>query len=90
MMPIASLRPIRTIVTQLGVLIELREAPKGIRLISEVVSSELRSEEINASLATNDVADWLTINDNVKLGSIAALHHRSLCQETRPLLAHPL
>ena len=69
-MPTASLSPIGTITAQLGDQIELGEGPKGTRLVSDVVSLKLTSEKVNASLATNDAADWLTISDNGKLGSL--------------------
>jgi len=69
-MPTASLSPIGIITAQLGDQIELGEGPKGRRLISDVISLEFKSDKINASLATNDAADWLTISDNGKLGSL--------------------
>ena len=67
-MPTATLSPIGTITAQLGDQIELGEGPKGRRLISDVLSVELTSDKVNATLATNDAADWLTISDNGKLG----------------------
>ena len=70
MKPIASLSLIGTITAQLGTQIELGEGPKGTRLISDVVSLKLTSEKVNATLATNDAADWLTISENGKLGSL--------------------
>tara|TARA_B100001250_G_scaffold34030_1_gene27574 strand:+ start:561 stop:992 length:432 start_codon:yes stop_codon:yes gene_type:complete len=69
-MPTASLSPIGIITAQLGDQIELGEGPKGRRLISDVISLEFKSDKINASLATNDAADWLTISNNGKLGSL--------------------
>ena len=69
-MPTASLSPIGIITAQLGDQIELGEGPKGRRLISDVISLEFKSDQINASLATNDAADWLTISNNGKLGSL--------------------
>ena len=50
--------------------IELGSGPKGVRLISDVVSLEVASERVKASLATNDAADWLTISDNGTLGCL--------------------
>jgi hypothetical protein len=70
MKPIASLSLIGTITAQLGTQIELGEGPKGTRLISDVVSLKLTSEKVNATLATNDAADWLTISENGKLGTL--------------------
>ena len=59
-----------TITAQLGDQIELGSGPKGVRLISDVVSLEVASERVKASLATNDAADWLTISDNGTLGCL--------------------
>ena len=70
MKPIASLVPMGTLTEQLGDQIELGSGPKGVRLISDVVSVEVESDRIKASLATNDAADWLTISDNATLGCL--------------------
>ena len=70
MRPIARSSPIGTITAELGNQIELGEEPKGTRLISDVVSLKLTSEKVNATLATNDAADWLTISEGGKLGSL--------------------
>ena len=64
MKPVATLVPMGTITAQLGDQIELGSGPKGVRLISDVVSVEVDSDRIKASLATNDAADWLTISDS--------------------------
>jgi hypothetical protein len=70
MKPKANLVPMGTITAQLGDQIELGSGPKGDRLISDVVSLEVNSERVKASLATNDAADWLTISDNGTLGCL--------------------
>ena len=70
MKPEADLVPMGTITAQLGDQIELGSGPKGDRLISDVVSLEVTSERVKASLATNDAADWLTISDNGTLGCL--------------------
>jgi hypothetical protein len=70
MEPKANLVPMGTITAQLGDQIELGSGPKGDRLISDVVSLEVNSERVKASLATNDAADWLTISDNGTLGCL--------------------
>jgi len=70
MEPKANLVPMGTITAQLGDQIELGSGPKGVRLISDVVSLEVVSERVKASLATNDAADWLTISDNGTLGCL--------------------
>ena len=70
MKPVATLVPMGTITAQLGQQIELGSGPKGVRLISDVVSVEVDSDRVKASLATNDAADWLTISDNGTLGCL--------------------
>ena len=69
MKPAASLVPVGTLTAQLGDQIELGPGPKGVRLISDVLSVEVESDRIKASLATSD-ADWLTISDNGTLGCL--------------------
>ena len=70
MNPVATLVPMGTITAQLGDQIELGSGPKGVRLISDVVSVEVDSDRVKAALATNDVADWLTVSDNGTLGCL--------------------
>ena len=70
MNPVATLVPMGTITAQLGDQIELGAGPKGIRLISDVVSVEVDTDRVKASLATNDAADWLTVSDNGTLGCL--------------------
>ena len=43
---------------------------RGMRLISDVVSVQVDSDRVKASLATNDAADWLTVSDNGTLGCL--------------------
>ena len=70
MNPVATLVPMGTITAQLGDQIELGPGPKGVRLIGDVVSVEVDSDRVKASLATNDAADWLTVSDNGTLGCL--------------------
>ena len=70
MNPVATLVPMGTITAQLGDQIELGSGPKGVRLISDVVSVEVDCDRVKASLATNDAADWLTVSDNGTLGCL--------------------
>ena len=70
MNPVATLVPMGTITAQLGDQIELGSGPKGMRLISDVVSVQVDSDRVKASLATNDAADWLTVSDNGTLGCL--------------------
>ncbi|MDG1888375.1 MAG: DUF3237 domain-containing protein [Alphaproteobacteria bacterium] len=55
---------------QLGDMVEVGGGPKGPRVVVDVVSIDLQSDKITASLATNDAADWLTIADDGKLGCL--------------------
>jgi ribosomal protein S1 len=55
---------------QLGDMVEVGGGPKGPRVIVDVVSIDLQSDKITASLATNDAADWLTIADDGKLACL--------------------
>ena len=64
MKPVATLVSMGTITAKLGDQIQLGPGPKSARLISDVVSVEVDSDRVKASLATNDAADWLTISDN--------------------------
>ena len=43
---------------KLGDFIEVGEGPKGTRLVVDVLEVTLTSDKVNASLATNDGADW--------------------------------
>lgn len=64
------LKPLGTMNVQLGDTIEVGEGPKGARLVADVLSVNLTGDRITAELATNDAADWLTVSDNGKLGSL--------------------
>ena len=70
MNPVATLVPMSRIKAPLGDKIELGFGPKGARLISDVVSVQVDSDRVNASLATNYAADWLTVSDNGTLGCL--------------------
>ena len=70
MKPVATLVPMGTVTAKLGDQIELGYGPKGVRLISDVVSVEVDSDRVKASLATNNAADWLTVSDNGTLGCL--------------------
>ena len=64
------LKPLGTMVVQLGDTIDVGEGPKGSRFVADVLTVNLTGERITAELATNDAADWLTVSDNGKLGAL--------------------
>ncbi|MBT4355372.1 MAG: DUF3237 domain-containing protein [Rhodospirillaceae bacterium] len=68
--PQATLEPMGVLHVQLGDMVEVGGGPKGPRVVVDVVSIDLQSDKITASLATNDAADWLTIADDGKLGCL--------------------
>ena len=68
--PQATLEPMGILHVQLGDMVEVGGGPKGPRVVVDVVSIDLQSDKITASLATNDAADWLTIADDGKLGCL--------------------
>ena len=41
---------------------EVGSGPKGTRVIVDVASVEVASDKVNATLAPNDAADWLTLS----------------------------
>jgi len=49
---------------KLGDFIEVGEGPKGTRLVVDVLEVTLTSDKVNASLATNDGADWGTVSED--------------------------
>ena len=69
-MPKATLIPMGTITAQLGDMIEVGAGPKGTRLVVDVPEIKLESDRVNATLATNDAADWLTMSEDGTLGSL--------------------
>ena len=69
-MPKATLIPMGTITAQLGDMIEVGAGPKGTRLVVDVPELKLESNRVNATLATNDAADWLTMSEDGTLGSL--------------------
>ena len=68
--PQATLETMGVLHVQLGDMVEVGGGPKGPRVVVDVVSIDLQSDKITASLATNDAADWLTIADDGKLGCL--------------------
>ena len=68
--PQATLEPMGVLHVQLGDMVEVGGGPKGPRVVVDVVSIDLQSDKITASLATNDAADWLTIAHDGKLGCL--------------------
>lgn len=64
------LKPLGTMVVQLGDTIDVGEGPKGTRFVADVLTVNLTGERIKAELATNDAADWLTVSDSGKLGAL--------------------
>ncbi len=69
-MPKATLNPMGTMTVQLGAMIEVGAGPKGTRLVVDVPELKLESNRVNATLATNDAADWLTMSEDGTLGSL--------------------
>ncbi|MFP6653102.1 MAG: DUF3237 family protein, partial [Dehalococcoidia bacterium] len=55
---------------RLGDFIEVGEGPKGTRMVVDVTEVTLTSDRVNATLATNDCADWLTMSENGTLGAL--------------------
>ncbi len=51
-------------------MIEVGAGPKGTRLVVDVPEIKLESDRVNATLATNDAADWLTMSEDGTLGSL--------------------
>tara|TARA_B100000161_G_C33492855_1_gene387874 strand:- start:42 stop:491 length:450 start_codon:yes stop_codon:yes gene_type:complete len=68
--PKATLESVGTIKVQLGDMIEVGGGPKGTRIVVDVVSAEMNSDKIKASLATNDAADWLTVSADGSTGCL--------------------
>lgn len=64
----AALIPMGTITVQLGDMIEVGAGPKGTRLVVDVPELKVESDRVNATLATNDAADWLTMSEDGTLG----------------------
>ena len=69
-MPKATLIPMGIISAQLGDMIEVGAGPKGTRLVVDVTEVKLVGDRVNATLATNDAADWLTMSEDGTLGSL--------------------
>ncbi|MDG1066157.1 MAG: DUF3237 domain-containing protein [Luminiphilus sp.] len=70
MSPVATLKFMATLTAQLGDQIVVGDGPKGSRLVIDVPSVSLVGDKINASLATHDAADWLTLSEDGKLGAL--------------------
>ena len=68
--PKATLSLVGTIKVQLGDMVEVGGGPKGTRIVVDVVSAEMNSDKIKASLATNDAADWLTASADGSTGCL--------------------
>ena len=51
-------------------MVEVGGGPKGTRIVVDVVSAEMNSDKIKASLATNDAADWLTVSADGSTGCL--------------------
>jgi len=63
--PTATLHPMGVMRVKLGELAPVGVGPKGNRMIRNVLSIELKSEKLNATLANVGAADWLNVNDDV-------------------------
>ena len=68
--PVAKLQSVGTISIKLGDVIEVGDGPKGKRIVVDVLSLDLKSEKVNATLATNDAADWLTLSSDGATGCL--------------------
>ncbi len=73
-MATAELIPMGTITAKIGDEVEVGNGPKGNRLVADVLEIKLESERINATLAINDAADWLTLSGED--GAVGALDVR--------------
>lgn len=67
-MPTATLKPLGVMTVQLGEMTETGVGPKGARVIVDVPSAKVEGDRLNATLATNDAADWLTLSEEGTLG----------------------
>ncbi len=70
MQPKATLKFMATLTAQLGDQIVVGDGPKGSRVVIDVPSVSLVGDKINASLATHDAADWLTLCEDGQLGAL--------------------
>jgi len=70
MQPEATLKFMATLTAQLGDQIVVGDGPKGSRVVIVVPSVSLVGDNINASLATQDAADWLTLSEDGQLGAL--------------------
>ena len=68
--PSASLESVGTIRVKLGEMTQVGSGPKGTRVIVDVLSVEVESDKIKATLATNDAADWLTLSADGTIGCL--------------------
>ena len=69
-MATAELVEVGLIDIRLGDSVEVGNGPKGTRLVVDVPEVSLKSDRVNATLATNDCADWLTLSEDGQLGSL--------------------
>lgn len=70
MQPKATLKFMATLTAQLGDQIVVGDGPKGSRVVIDVPSVSLVGDKVNASLATHDAADWLTLSEDGQLGAL--------------------
>ena len=66
----AELVQMGTITVQLGERIDVGQGPKGRRLVVDVLSVNVDCDRVKATLAVNDAADWLTLNDDGSVGCV--------------------
>ena len=69
-MATATLVEIGRLDARLGDFVELGDGPKGVRMIVDVLEVTFTSERVNATLATHDCADWLTLSEGGTLGAL--------------------
>ena len=63
-MPVAELVHMATMNVQVGPMVEVGKGHKGTRVTANVSSLTVTSDRLNATLATDDAADWLTVGDD--------------------------
>jgi hypothetical protein len=69
-MPTIEVKPLGVMDIQLADPVDVGSGPKGQPMVIDVRSVKLTGDRMNAELATNDAADWLTVSDNGTLGAL--------------------
>jgi hypothetical protein len=69
-MPTIEVKPLGVMDIQLADPVDVGSGPKGQPMVIDVRSVKLTGDRMNAELATNDAADWLTVSDSGTLGEL--------------------